>query len=803
MIRAFKYLFWSFLALLVATLGYVGWLCYRVQPQSNGTIRLHGLQYPVEVVRDSLGVPHVLAQTFDDAIFAQGYVTAQDRLWQMDLLRRMGYGELSEIFGGQTLETDREQRVLGFKRLTGKQEQNLPPEDLHCLRCYSEGVNAFIQEHGDRFPIEFKLLGYQPALWSPRDTLALSLWLGKLLSTSWQTDLMREMIYQKLDRSVADQLLVEFSPDDVLVAGNDTASPRQPAPGKTTSLSEEHQPLASFLELPELRRLLSSPDVPSYHEAVGSNNWAISGNRAQGGKPILANDPHLPHSVPCIWYMAHLQVPGDLNVTGVTIPGAPGIVLGHNENIAWGATNLGADVQDLYVETVHPQDPNRYLVDGSWQPIEQHEEVIAVKGQQSERLRVKSTRHGPVVKELKGRLLALRWTLLDEKVSIPIAHLLNRAGNWEEFLQALQRFSGPTQNFVYADRQGNIGFADAGRIPMRRRGDGSVPVPGENDEYEWTGIIPFGELPRSYNPASGIIVTANNRVVGTSYSHFLTHHWMSPHRASRIQDLLESKSKLTPSDMLQIQGDVYSSNHRRISMSIAEAFKRLEETAIPVARRTQLRQLTSQLQNWDYVAREDSTGSAVCEMFREVFLEEVLKDKLGEDWKAYHWFNSSTCVENLLKTRDPMFLPKTRSSYDAFILNCLLEAADRLIARYRIPEPNRWRWGDYLPVEFKHPLGRFWPLTTLLNTGPTPQPGTPLTIKQTSSRVGVSMRMVVDFSDLDQSLNNVTLGQSGQVFSAFYRDQFTHWLQAQSYPMLFTVKQIRKAATATLRLLPQ
>jgi len=330
-----------------------------------------------------------------------------------------------------------------------------------------------------------------------------------------------------------------------------------------------------------------------------------------------------------------------------------------------------------------------------------------------------------------------------------------------------------------------------------------VPVPGESDEYEWTGTIPFDDLPRSYNPASGIIVTANNRVAGTSYPHFLTHHWMSPHRARRIQDLLEAKLKFSSSDMLGIQGDVYSAGHRLISSSILEAVSRLEEATMPLAKRAQLDRVTSQLRNWDYVARENSTATTLCEAFREIFLEEVLKEKLAEDWKAYHWFNSSTFVENLLRTRKPEFLPKPYASYDTFILSCILQAAERLTNRYRTSEPNRWQWGEYLPVEFKHPLGQFWPLSRFLNTGPISQPGTPLTIKQTSSRVGVSMRMVVDFSDLDQSLNNITLGQSGQVFSSHYRDQLQHWLQARSYPMLFRAATIRKAAVATLLLQPE
>jgi penicillin amidase len=798
MTRFLRLFFLTFFALMVCALGYAYWLCFKAQSLIDGKIQLAGLKCPVEVIRDDIGIPHILAQTFDDAIFAQGYVTAQDRLWQMDLLRRLGYGELSEIFGPRALESDKEQRILGFKHLVAKQERNLPPADLHCLQRYTEGVNAFIGLHRDRLPVEFHVLGYKPSAWSPRDTLVLNLWMGKLLSTSWNVDLMREMLYQKLDRRIADEFMVEFSPNDLLVVGSDNLFPaHQPYSKALSSSTALTQLPVSSLAFDQLRPLLALLDPTGLSEPVGSNNWVVAGERTAGGKPILANDPHLPPGVPSIWYMAHLEVPGILNVIGVTIPGAPGIILGHNENIAWGATNLGPDVQDLYIEKLHPQDPNRYLVNGDWQEIEQHQEIITVKGAKPEILKVRSTRHGPVLRELDSRVLALRWTILEERISVSIATKLNTARNWEEFLLAMQEFCGPVQNFVYADRQGNIAFLNAGKIPIRKQGDGSVPVPGETNDYEWTGYIPFDELPRSFNPASGMIVTANNRIVGKSYSHFLTHNWISPHRAHRIRQLLETKTKLKVVDMLKIQGDVHSSIHQIISTSILEAISHSNDL-----NKRQLDPIKSQLENWDYVASENSIGTTLCEEFRKTFLEEMLRNKLGEDWTLYQWFNSSTLVENMLRTRNMEFLPPKYSTYDEFILACLSEVQLRLKSRYKTSDLNSWRWGDYFPVEFRHPLGLFWPLTKIFNTGPYPQAGTPLTVKQTSSRVGVSMRMVVDFSDLDQSLNNLPLGQSGQIFSQHYRDQFDHWLKVQSYPMLFSLTKIKKAAVATLLLQP-
>ena len=835
------------LLLLCSALSYEYWLCYRAQTPVNGKTRLPGLQRPVEVIRDAIGVAHIFAQNFDDAIFAQGYVTAQDRLWQMDLLRRSGYGELSEVFGARALEMDKEQRLLGFKRVVMRQERNLSPEDLHCLQCYADGVNAFLQLHRDRLPIEFHILRYQPSAWLPRDTLVLNLWIGKLLSTSWDIDLMRELIYKKLPRQLAEQLLVEFSPNDVLVVGSDSSErpmsrlgafpvgslenpflggekasafgvgppvrdnpPLHPSSGGECAFSPLVVPpqggmengLVDSLEITELRRLLAPYTPGEQKESMGSNNWVVAGWRTAGGMPILANDPHLARGAPSLWHMAHLNVPGILNVIGVAIPGVPGIILGHNENIAWGATNLAPDVQDLYIEKIHPQDQNRYRLNDSWQEMEQHQEIISIKGQKPEVLRIRSTRHGPVFRELEGRVLALRWSLLEESISLPIASNLNTAGNWQEFRLAMEKYSGPVQNFVYADRRGNIGFLNAGKIPVRARGDGSVPVPGETDDYEWTGYIPFDELPRSFNPASGLIVTANNRIAGKSYPHFLTHQWASPHRAHRIQHVLETKSRLKVADMLQIQGDVYSSANEMISRILLEALGRRREVPSRDARTVAIEEIQRQLENWDSLARTDSVGTTICEEFRQTFLEEILKDQLGEDWKAYQWFNKSTLVENLLQTRNPEFLPKKYSSYDSFILACLQETSQRLKDRYKTAEPKQWLWGDYLPVEFRHPLGQFWPLTKLFNTGPVPQPGTPLTVKQTSSRVGVSMRMVIDFADLDQSVNNITLGESGLVFSRHYRDQFDDWLKVQSYPMLFTRAKIEQQRRSTLLLVP-
>jgi len=858
-----KRLCWLSLSLLLGlalVIGYGYWICQRALPVTEGSLEVPALESPVEVVRDRIGVPHILGDSLDDVVFAQGYVTAQDRLWQMDLLRRAGYGELAEIFGLRALKSDKEQRSLGFRRIVLKQAKNLSTKDLHLLQRYADGVNAFIESHQDRLPFEFEVLRYKPALWSPPDTLVLNLWMGKLLNTSWDIDLMRELIRKKLGPGLADTLLTETSQEDLPLVGSDNdqleslsdrsrpprkqgrkeraipASPLERASRNSTgpvfqdgrglatryqavppAACSPHSAEAQFRREPrgqesesnvgdplfglsELRTLLAKRDSGPGDEVLGSNNWVVSGRRTTGGKPILANDPHLPHGVPSIWYMTHLQAPGILDVTGVTIPGAPLVIIGHNENVAWGVTNLGPDVQDLYVETIDPQRPNFYRVNDHWEEMELHEERIAIRGREPEILKVRSTRHGPVIRELEGRVLSLRWTLLREKISVPIQPELNSARDCKEFVNALEHYSGPAQNWVVADRWGNIGFLNAGSIPIRARGDGSVPVPGETDAYEWIGEIPFAELPRLLNPPSGVIVTANNRIVGKSYPYLLTHNWMSPHRARRIQQLLEEKETFSAADMLRIQGDVYLSIHQLIVRSILQAIRSTKASSGQPNR--DWSEIEILLNSYDYQAKVDSVVTAICERFREAFLEEVLKDKLGDDWRLYRWANRATVVENLLRDRPPEFLPSRFSSYDSFILDCLQKTREQLITKYDCPLPQSWLWGEFFRIEFKHPLAAFWPLTKLLNTGPYLQAGAPLTVKQTTSSHGVSMRLVVDLADLDRSFNNITLGQSGHPLSPHYRDQFHHWLSVESFPMLFTLSKVRQQTTSTLRLMP-
>jgi acyl-homoserine lactone acylase PvdQ len=533
-------------------------------PQQQ-TLTIPGLRAPVTVRRDERGIPYIEAANDADLYFAQGYITAGDRLWQMDLVRRNVRGELAEIFGSAALDEDKRHRTLGFGQVVDETAKHLPPNLNASMTAYANGVNGFIDSLTDQTtPPEFRLLQYKPRHWTPADSLCVGKLLAEYLSNSWQLDVMRGAM-MSLPKEKREALLPETSPLDVLVVGSDRAG--------TQASRLQHAPASG---LPYSAELLNELTVSFESESASfgrlgletfqaSNNWVVSGKHTASGKPLLANDPHIPAAAPGVWYQVELTAPG-VHVAGVTFPGAAGIVLGHNDFIAWGATNLGPDVQDVYIEKFDKENPNRYLTPSGWREAEiRHEQInvrknpIDPKSVAAQNFDVTVTRHGPIVLEKDGVRYALKWPALDA-TTLESAGLFdaNRAHNWKEFTEAMSHYTGPTQNFVYADVQGHIGYYGAGKIPIRKSGDGSIPYDGSTDDGEWTSYIPFDKLPHSFDPPSGIIVTANQRVIGRDYPYFLSHNWAPPYRARRIFDLLSAKPKLTTDDFRTIQGDTYS-----------------------------------------------------------------------------------------------------------------------------------------------------------------------------------------------------------------------------------------------------
>ncbi|HKE59845.1 MAG TPA: penicillin acylase family protein, partial [Pyrinomonadaceae bacterium] len=529
---------------------------------ASTTIQLAGLKEPVTVRRDERGIPYIDAKNDEDLYFAQGYITASDRLWQMDLYRRTARGELAEVLGAgpnnAAIDQDKLHRVFGFGQVAEAEATQASPKARAVLEAYAKGVNAYAASLTPKtMPPEFQILNYGFRPWTAADSLVVVKIFFEALSTTWQLDLMRQSLASlPADKRAA--LLPETSPLDVLVVGKDTKP--------TTAGHDGHKKFAP-LSAEALTALAQAREVSNealarigfYAESLAaSNNWVVSGKRTASGKPLLANDPHLRATAPSIWYLVHLNAPG-VRVAGVTTPGLPGVIIGHNDHIAWGFTNVGPDVQDLYLEKFDPNDPKKYLTPGGWQEATIRHEEIKVKGADSIGLDVTVTRHGPIVFEGDGKRYALRWTGLDPKLSnAENGFLLNRARNWKEFNDALEAFKSPTQNVVYADVDGHIGYHAAGVVPVRKSGDGSVPYDGTTDDGEWTSFIPLAKLPQLYDPPSGMIVTANQRIVGTDFPHFLTHSWAQPYRSRRIFDLLNAKQKLTADDFRRIQGDVYS-----------------------------------------------------------------------------------------------------------------------------------------------------------------------------------------------------------------------------------------------------
>lgn len=774
------------------------------QPATK-TLALPGLRERVTVRRDERGIPYIDAKNEDDLYFAQGYVTASDRLWQMDLLRRTERGELSEVLGNTTLEQDKQHRTLGFAQEVAVELASASPLARRVLDSYTSGVNAYISSLDSKtMPPEFQILQYKPKPWTPTDSLLVGKLFAEALSNTWQLDIMRAAL-AGLPAEKRAGLMPEFSPLDVLVVGQDpgTASKQTAAavPEKRTDVSRDVlEALARNHEI--AAEALARVGV--YAEGLAaSNNWVVSGKHTASGKPLLANDPHLRASAPSIWYLAHLSAPG-LRVGGVTAPGGPGVIIGHNDRIAWGMTNVGPDVQDLYEEKFDPANPKRYLTPTGWRDAEvRHEEIKVRKGftesgTDTVALDVTVTRHGPIVFEKAGKRYALRWTALDPALnSVDSAYRINRARNWKEFSAALETFTAPTQNIVYADSAGHIGYHAAGVVPVRRSGDGSVPYDGSTDAGDWVRFIPISKLPTLYDPPSGIIVTANQRIVGKNYEYFLTHSWAQPYRARRILDLLKQKPKLTADDFRRIQGDVYSIGN----VSFAhEASKILRPRLKP--NETKLAQQLDAFDGWDGLMNADSTVGPVVDQMRIAFRGRILNAALGDELvKIYQWSNFDTTIDRVIAEQPKDWLPKEFISY-ADLLRACYEDAQKVLTRRLGADESKWTWGELVKVNFRHPLAGA-PLVGLqFAIAPIPQNGAGALAATVNVGANVSMRLIADPGNWDNTQHGITLGESGVPNTPHWKDQLDDWRAVTPRVFPFSEGAVARATRETLVLEP-
>lgn len=752
---------------------------------SAAQLKIEGLKQEVTVHRDGRGIPYIEAKNEDDLYFAQGFVTAQDRLWQMDLLRRVSRGESAEIFGKSTLEEDKRWRKFGFAKVAEESIPLLNPQLKNALENYARGVNAYIATLDEKtLPVEFRILRYKPSPWKPTDTICLGKILADGLSTTWQNDVLRASLQKNLSPDKFADVTNQITPYDIVLFGKDSSQNKVKSSNAKVQIDVSEKDLQTAENEAQIRQ--SSLERIGFYaeELAASNNWVISGKRTADGKPILANDPHLPPTAPGIWYLAHLTAP-NMRTSGVTFPGVPGIVLGHNESIAWGATNVGPDVQDLYRETFNAE--GKYKTPKGWEtPTLRTEEIKVRKNPLSPetetvKLIVTETRNGVVFTE-EG--FSLKWTARDPKnQEFEAFFLLNRAKNWDDFQNALKTYGGATQNFVYADTKGNIGWLAAGRVPVRKTGEGAFPYDGATDDGEWTGYIPFNELPRIYNPASGFIVTANQRIVGKDYKYQqMSRDAAPPWRARRIYELINGNSKINVSDVTAIQRDVYSIPHTMLAKELIKLEAVSPETL-------------ADLKAWDGKMSADSKGALLINQIRT-----TIANKIAEENKPIpSYIVRERILFQVLNEKPAKWLPKGFANYTEFFKACDKESREALQKRYGNDE-SKWVWGAAFKANFPHPLASapligFQFLTTNVGidgSGTTPNVGS-----------AVSMRHIASPNNWDNTRHVIPLGQSGNPSSQHYKDQFESWNKGDLPIFPFSKTAVEKAAKQTWILQPK
>jgi len=797
--------------LLLSALGLV-WLLpatsSRSHAQNPATVQIKGLHDQVVIRRDERGIPYIEAKNDDDLYFAQGYATASDRLFEMDLFRRTARGELAEVLGAGpnnvALDQDKLHRTYGFGSEVEAEWALASPQSRKVMEAYANGVNAYIDSLTDKsLPPEFKILQYKPKPWKPIDSLVVVKIFFEALSDTWRLDLMREAL-AVLPSEKRAALLPEVSPIDVLVYGKDSRT-------ATKNTTARHRANVSDEVLNESARIQAIATgalarIGFHAEGLAaSNNWVVSGKRTTTGKPLLSNDPHLRATAPSIWHMVHLSAPG-VRVAGVTAPGLPGVVIGHNDRVAWGFTNVGPDVQDVYLEKFDPANPNRYMTPAGWQDATvRHEDIKVRKGIGSSEfdnvaVDVTVTRHGPIVLANDNKRYALRWTGLDPKLNRPdVTYLMNRARNWKEFTEALESFTAPTQNIVYADVDGHIGYHAAGVVPMRKSGDGSVPYDGSTDAGEWTSYIPVSKLPQLYDPPSGIIVTANQRIVGTDYAYFLTHSWAQPYRARRIYDLLSEKPKLSADDFRRVLGDVYSIAG---VLFVQHAVKTLRPTLSPSDQK--LSAALSAMEAWDGRVNAESTVAPLVSQMRLAFRSKVLTAALGETLvRNYQWSNFDTTLDQIIQNQPAEWLPKGMTNY-AELYRTVYDEAVAALTKSLGEDQSKWTWGDVAKARFPHPLGGAPLIGSQFTIPPFPQNGTGGLLGATVNvGASVSMRLIADPSNWDQTQHGIALGESGIPSSPHWKDQLDDWRAVTPKVFPFTEAAVANATKETLTLMPQ
>jgi penicillin G amidase len=816
------------LVIIVVAVVLLLWSVRRPFPTVDGIAQLAGLDGAVDVYRDGFGVPTIVAASELDLVRAQGYTHAQDRFWQMDVNRTIAAGRTAEMFGPDQLDVDRFLRTMGWELGARDQLEELDDELLAVLDAYAQGVNAYIADRPRRsLGLEYSVLGiinpeYRPEPWEPVHSLLFLYLLAFDLSGNMTTEIERAVLTDRLGTEAVADLFPPYPRGAPVIVPN-AELPHDEAVRDAAVVPEEALP--ALMELEDAVAAVDAFRGGARNEGLGSNSWVVSGALTASGMPLLANDPHLGIGMPSIWYANALRCEQrtdacDLDVSGFSFPGVPGVIVGHNDRIAWGVTNLGADVQDLFVEQVDAED--RYVIGTRSVPMEQREEVLRASDGTEETLTVRTTRNGPILSGVYGPLdewdpgstfdgggfaVALRWTAQEHAGTFRAVHRLNRASDWEEFRAALADFDVPGQNFTYADIEGNIGYQATGVVPIRAAGDGTLPVPAWEGDHAWTGAIPYERMPSRLNPPTGFIATANNRVAGESYPYFLGQDWDYGHRAARIETLItEADGPIGVADLEQMQHDNYEDGLRLV----VPALLAVESDEPGVGAVQEL------LAEWDgHMDVDSSGGAAYAATWRQV-LQLTFHDKLPERYWPNGRSRWLTVVGNLVEDphsdwwdRRGTDAVETRDDIFALAMSrAHTELTDRLGA-----DPAGWAWGDLHTATFRNAtLGESGvaPIERLFNRGPYPVGGGFSIVNATgwTPHLGYevvwlpSLRMIVDLASLDSSRGIHTTGQSGHAFHRDYTSMIERWRDGEQRPMRWSLGTVRDDARNHLRLEP-